>query len=1319
MFHIHKDQKYGQGTRAAICTGFLSLYLVGSSLDAADYYWENGSKTAFEDPENWRDSNLLISDYSSQLFVISGKGTMVLSANYNLNDLNFDAAAKSFLLKGSIISFADGGVISNDSSYAQEIQNDIDLGGAITFEIGDAGLLATGTITGSDLLTKTGSGILELTGDNDFGDTVLMQGVLRLGSADAMGNTGSVTFSGGTLGHSSKNTVDYSGRFSTTAGQSFKINTGGADITYASGLTSAGGSLTLSGIGGSLTLTGNSTYDGGTQILEGELIFGANNVLNSSGSVQVASGAILNVGSFSNSIGSFTSTGGVVSGTGTLTATAFNFQGGEVEAILAGTGVLNKTTSGELILSAANTYTGGTNILGGTITIDVDNALPSTGTVTINSGAILDLDSNALTIGPLAGGGSLLLSSGNLTIDSDSNSSFSGVISGASGEVTKDGTGTLTLSGANTYEDLTNILGGTLALGANNVLDDATDMIIDGGTFHLAGYNDTVSSVTLTDGAITGSGALTATTFDVFSGNISAVLAGSGALTKSGAGTVILSGTNSYTGGTLIEEGTLQLGASDVLVTSGAMEISTGATLDLNDFSQSFAALNGDGTVDIGNGTLTISSDTDSGFSGILDGTSGGSLIKSGSGTFTLSGMNTYSGDTAIYAGTLELGADDVFADSGSITLNGGTLDTVNKSDTIDTLTLNSGSILGTGILTASTIELKSGTVEAQLAGDSEVIKSTAGTISLGADDIFSDSMSLTIEAGTLNTASYDDMIDVLTLESGAISGTGTLTASAFNVESGSISAILAGNGNLTKTTAGALTLSGANLYTGLTDIQAGSIVLGINDGLFNTSSLNVDSGATFDINGYSQTVANMSGAGTIDLGDAGGMVLANSSINLFTGTIEGGTSAYFRKQGSNTLTLSGQMNHSGTTYIDSGILALGADDVFSDTGDIHVNSGILAMGLHDDTIDTLTLTSGSITGLGTLTASTINVLTGTISANLAGSAALTKTGAGTVILSGSNSYTGGTDIQDGILKLGANDSIATDSGVSVSTGAELDLNNYNQELASLTGTGDVTLGTGTLTLSQTSDETFGGSFDGDASSTLNLHGTATYTLSASHTHSGQTNIQNGTVRIDGAFNDSALVTVANNGILGGIGVVGALLVKDSASIAPGSGGTETLQASNTTLEGGGNYLWEINDFDGIVGSAEGADLIDIAGTLTVSATAENPFTISVLSLNAENVSGNAGNFDSLATYDFDIITTNGGITIVDDLSVSAVFAIDLTSFSNTFNGIWELSLTNNNKDLTLSYTPVPEPGTYVLFTAILTLSWTVVFKRRRPVKTK
>jgi autotransporter-associated beta strand protein len=156
------------------------------------------------------------------------------------------------------------------------------------------GTIGDGGGDGSSSVIKNGSGTLTLSGANTYsGGTTLTAGTVALGSSGALGTTGTISFGGGTLQHSASNTTDYSSRFSTASSQAYKVDTNGQDVTWATNLTSSGGSLTKSG-NGTLTLAGANTYTGNTKVNAGTLTIDSA-CLADSADVTIAAGATLNL----------------------------------------------------------------------------------------------------------------------------------------------------------------------------------------------------------------------------------------------------------------------------------------------------------------------------------------------------------------------------------------------------------------------------------------------------------------------------------------------------------------------------------------------------------------------------------------------------------------------------------------------------------------------------------------------------------------------------------------------------------------------------------------------------------------------------------------------------------------------------------------------------------------------------------------------------------------------------------------------------------------------------------------------------------------
>ena len=418
-------------------------------------------------------------------------------------------------------------------------------------------------IVGSGGLTIQGAGTLIFTGENTYtgGTTIGSGSTLQIGNGGTTGSiVGNVT-NEGTLAFNRSNTITFGGNISGTG----RLRQEGA---------------------GTLILTGENTYTGGTTI---------------------ASGSTLQIGDGGTS-GSIV---GQVSNDGALVfnrADRITFDG-----TISGAGVLRQYGSGTLVLSGVNTYSGGTLINAGTLSIAADANL-GTGALVIDGGTLQ-------TTSTFSSGRPTTLSTKGGTIETVTGTTFTAEGGfGGEGALTKSGGGTLTLRGFNTYSGGTRIDAGTLSISNDANLGASSGAVtFGGGTLQTTA--DVVSSRAI---AINRSGSIeTANNSTVV---LQGGITGGGALNKSGNGLLILTATNSYTGGTNVLGGALQLGNC---TTSGAISGNV-----RND------------------GVLVFSRSDDYTFRGSISGN--GALVKNCTGTTTLTGNNTYAGGTLVNAGTLQ-----------------------------------------------------------------------------------------------------------------------------------------------------------------------------------------------------------------------------------------------------------------------------------------------------------------------------------------------------------------------------------------------------------------------------------------------------------------------------------------------------------------------------------------------------------------------------------------------------------------------------------------------------------------------------------------
>ncbi|EAQ5493481.1 autotransporter outer membrane beta-barrel domain-containing protein, partial [Salmonella enterica] len=732
---------------------------------------------------------------------------------------------------------------------------------------------------------------------------------------------------------------------------------------------------------------------------------------------------------------------------------------------------LIKQGAGTLILNAENTYTGGTTISGGTLvatnvdalgsgdvtddaTLELntggtfDNAISGSGQVVKSGDDVLTLSgANSYSGGTLISDGTLVasnveaLGTGDVTDDAvlelNTGGDFDNAISG-SGQVVKSGDDVLTLSGANSYSGGTLISDGTLvasnveALGTGDVTDDATLELNTGGDFinNIGGTGRveksgddklTLSgSNTYTGGTLISSGTLVANdvnalgTGDVTDnatlmlntgGDFTNNIGGTGRVEKSGDDALTLSGSNTYTGGTLISGGTLV--ANDVNAL-GTGDITDNATLALNAVGDFDNAISGSGKVE-----------------------------KSGDDALTLSGSNTYTGGTLISSGTLvasnveALGTGDV-TDNATLELNtSGTFDNaisgsgqvVKSGDKMLTLSgansYSGGTLISDGTLVASNVEslgtgdvTNNATLELNTGGDFTNNISGSGQVVKSGDDALALSGANSYTGGTLISSGTLVATNVDALGSGDVTDNATLELNT----GGTFDNAISGSGQVVKSGDKTLTLSGSNTYTGGTLISDGTLVasnveaLGTGD-VTDNATLELNTSGTFDnvISGSGQVVKSgddaltLSGSNTYRGGTtiSGGTLVATSVEALGTGDVTdnatlalntggdfinniGGTGRV-EKSGDQTLTLSGANSYTGGTLISSGTL---------------VASNVNALG------------SGDVTDNAVLELNT----GGTFDNAISGSGQVEKSGDGTLTLSGSNTYTGGTLISDGTL---------------------------------------------------------------------------------------------------------------------------------------------------------------------------------------------------------------------------------------------------------------------------------------------------------------
>jgi len=431
-----------------------------------------------------------------------------------------------------------------------------------------------------------------------------------------------------------------------------------------------------------------------------------------------------------------------------------------------------------------------------------------------------------------------LQSQGGIIDTNGNNATLSGAISGP-GSLTKIGLGTLTLAGSSTYTGATNVNVGTLQAGATNAFSPFTAFTVaSGATLDLNSFNQTIGSLAGAGSVTLGSATLTTgndNTSTTFSGTIS----GAGGLSKIGTGTLTLSGPSTYTGATHVNVGTLQAGATNAFSPFSAFTVASGATLDLASFNQTIGSLAGAGSVTLGSATLTTGNDnTSTTFSGTISGTGG--LTKIGSGLLMLTGTSSYSGATAVNAGTLivngsiansvvTVNAGAMLAGIGTVgattIASGGTFAPGNSPGTMTVqgnLAFQSGALYLVQVSpsTASSSNVSgsatlAGTVQAAFASGSYVTRTyTILSAAGGRSGTFSNLTTSNLPAGFVASLSYTATDAILNL-TGAL-GTAGLSGNQANVAN-ALNAFFNNGGTLPPNFLAIFGLTGANLANALT----------------------------------------------------------------------------------------------------------------------------------------------------------------------------------------------------------------------------------------------------------------------------------------------------------------------------------------------------------------------------------------------------------------------------------------------------------------------------------------------------------------------
>lgn len=756
-------------------------------------------------------------------FIKAGAGKMMLTAD--------NAFSGGVTVSNGILQVGNGGVTGTIGTGAGTI-NLVNADASLMFNRSGT-LTQSGAISGNGSLVKKGTGFLTLSGVNTYsGGTAISNGILVATIVNSLPN------------------YSTPGKVTLSSGAGLSIGVGSWSDAAITALIGAGayGSDTLFGFD---TTAGNYTYSGQFALPSvAGLVKTGPNVLSITGGNTCAGGLTVFGGILQADFG----TGISASSNLTLTAASLSSISGSITASLGtGAGQITLTPNTASGFSAINTP----------LTVNLGGAGDplSWGSSTFNPSAFVLNDTGANTNLTLQNAIALNSATRTITVNA-SVAEISGVISNGSvtAALVKNGAGTLKLTAANTFTGGVTLNAGTLALsGGNDRLSTSGAITVSNGTLDLGGNSQTTAGAVVLDNAVVTNGTISKTggDFDVRSGTITAALGGSARMVKTTAGTLVLTGSNTYSGATILGAGTTWINGSTISG-PGYLDVNNTASLIFNSGSitagsqfvigahgtssgvQSNGTLQVNGTFYMGGyvegpgvgtytqvgGTVTARDGMDFGGGGPNAGIynlAGGSLTvsnlrKNGS------GANTFNFNGGVLKPTVSTATFMQGLTTANVQLGGARFDTAGFDITVGQPLLHEPSLgatldgglakLGAGVLTLSGKSSYNGTT---------IISN--GTLRLGVANAITNTGSVRVEGGIYDLNGFIVTNGTVTLNSGSIIN-GSLNASSFTLsDSGTLLANLDG-GTLTKTGSGTTILYGGNTCTGLTSITQGTLTL-------------------------------------------------------------------------------------------------------------------------------------------------------------------------------------------------------------------------------------------------------------------------------------------------------------------------------------------------------------------------------------------------------------------------------------------------------------------------------------------------------------
>lgn len=837
------------------------------------------------------------------------QGTIVIGNQYAIGNINAGIASDEYVSIASGAALNLNGYNINAGNITAGSTGSVD-NGAIFVNTGAVNLNVK--VGGSGGISTNTGAITTISSSNTYtGATGIYGGQLILNNASALGSTSSIVFQTGTLVYTAANTTDYSSKFqlAAVAGAVYSVDTGGQTVTFASDITAQqflNPQLFKYGQG-TLIITGTNAHLTALTIAAGAVRFSNTNNFGT-GYVNLVTG-----GTLQWAAGSTADISSIVR----LNGGALDTNGNNVTlAGVMSAGTLVKVGTGTLTLSNTNSYSGGTYVNGGVLKLTT--LAPSIGAIrgalTIGSGATVETAGvDAFGYADNVKVDSVTIDGGTLNNTAAGNCGWGVAYTLSNGALMTSNGG---LSDANT---LSKFAFGGPAGGPTSV--NATS-----GTSTIAGRIELRNNLGNTTANLTVATGATLKITAAITGTISDPGYGFAGFAKLGGGTLVLTGSNTYSGTTFASGGVIDFNNANAFGSGAPIIVGSGTlrwTSNSTDLSSRITLGAGGGGFDTNGNTVT--------FANALSGT--GALTKIGSGLLRLSAQNAHSagGDTTINGGVLALaGAATTHGQLGGsgakITINSGNINLEADNALVGTspfanivLTINSGGLLSTvnNVTNLAGVVLNGGVIDTAGGGNF-----TTGNY------LFNYGVS-TAGTGTLSR-----------IQGGAIVMSSTVSVKANDTLQ--ISSVIMGNNNLVKGDVGTLALTGSNTFTGTTVVNGGLIEFSSNSAfgnaankvILNGGGLRWAAGSTADISSRLNALG------------ATGATFDTNGNNVILGSVISGSGA-LTKNGLGTLSLNAANTYTGGTVINSGTLvaaqnnALGSGSVRVQGGALNVQNGV------------------------------------------------------------------------------------------------------------------------------------------------------------------------------------------------------------------------------------------------------------------------------------------------------------------------------------------------------------------------------------------